>query len=134
MKRPRSRRLWSLLAVLVALFLVGRWLDRSQPIQSYRVIDDRTIAIEVNTSVPQWTRVTDVVETSDRVIVSAGSFIFPWPQGAGAATSGELFVTLRQPLGGRIVIDGTTGLEVERSPCPWSLWHLGKCDGQTGPP
>ena len=46
MKRLKSRRLWVVLAVLVALVLVGRWLDRSQPIQSYRVIDDRTIAVE----------------------------------------------------------------------------------------
>ena len=69
MKRLRSRRLLVVLAMLVALVLVGRWLDRSQPIESYRVIDDRTIAVEVDTSSPQWTRVTGVSETWDKVVV-----------------------------------------------------------------
>ncbi len=91
MERLRSRRLWVVLAILVGLLLVGRWLDRSQPIQSYRVIDDRTIAVEVDASSPQWTRITGVTETSDRVVVSVGSFIFPWPQPeAGVGTSEEL--------------------------------------------
>ena len=43
MKRLKSRRLWVVLAILVGLILVGRWLDRSQPIEGYRVINDRTI-------------------------------------------------------------------------------------------
>ncbi len=134
-KRLKSRRLWVVLAVLVALVLVGRWLDRSQPIQSYRVIDDRTIAVEVDSSSPQWTRVTAVTETSDRVIVSVGSFIFPWPQAeAGVGTSEELPVTLSQPIGRRSVIDGYTGDTVAQEPCPWSLRSQGKCAGQSSAP
>jgi hypothetical protein len=111
-------------------------MDQSQPIQSYRVIDDRTIAVEVDASSPQWTRVTAVAETSDRVIVSVGSFIFPWPAGpeAGVGRSEELLVTLRQPLGNRLVIDGYTGNTVEPVACSWSLWSQGKCAGQTSPP
>ena len=121
--------------MLVALFVVGRWMDRSQPIQSYRVIDDRTIAVEVDTSSPQWTRVTGVSETWDKVVVSVGSFIFPWPQlGTDVAKSGELSVTLSQPLGTRSVVDGYTGDTVARVQCPWSLGSQGKCAGQSSPP
>ena len=121
--------------MLVALFVVGRWMDRSQPIQSYRVIDDRTIAVEVDASSPQWTRITGVTETSDRVIVSVGSFIFPWPQPeAGVGTSEELLVTLSQPIGNRSVTDGYTGDIVAQVQCPWSLGSQGKCAGQSSPP
>jgi hypothetical protein len=134
-KRRASRRLWVLLAILVGLFLFGRWLDRSQAIQSYRVVDDRTIAVEVDASSPEWTRITGVTETSDRVIVSVGSLIFPWPQAvAGVGRSEELPVTLRQPLGSRLVVDGNTGETVQRVQCPWSLWSQGKCAGQGSPP
>jgi hypothetical protein len=129
-KRLKSRRLWVVLAVLVALVLVGRWLDRSQPIQGYRVVDDRTIAVEVDASSPQWTRITGITETPDRVIVSVGSFIFPWPQPeAGVGRSEELLVTLSQPIGSRLVIDGHTGDRVERVQCP-----LGRCAGQSAAP
>ena len=130
MKRLKSRRLWVVIAVVAGLILVGRWLDRSQPIRSYRVIDDRTIAVEVDSSSPQWTRITSVTETQDRVIVSVGSFIFPWPQAqAGVGTSEELLVTLSQPIGSRSVIDGYTGDTVAQVQCP-----QGKCPGQSSPP
>lgn len=136
MKRLKSRRLWVVLAILVGLLLLGRWLDRSQPIQVYRLIDDRTIAVEVDASSPQWTRVTGVTETSDRVIVSVGSFIFPWPQGPGGGVgrSEELRVTLSQPLGNRMVVDGNTGETVPRVNCTPQAWAQGECPGQTGPP
>lgn len=136
MKRLKSRRLWGLLAVLLAVFVLGRWLDRSQPIQSYRVIDHQTIGIEVDASSPQWTRITGVTETSDRVVVSVGSFIFPWPQGpsGGVGRSQELIVTLSQPLGSRSVIDGNTGDRVQEVACPWSLYSQGKCAGQISLP
>ena len=128
MKRLKSRRLWVVLAVLAGLILVGRWLDRSQLIQSYRVVDDRTIAVEVDAGSPQWTRITGVSETSDRVTVSVGSFIFPWPQAeAGVGTSEELLVTLGQPIGSRSVIDGYTGDTVAQVQCPWSVGSQGKC-------
>jgi hypothetical protein len=134
-KRLKSRRLWIVLAVLAGLILVGRWLDRAQPIQSYRVVDDRTIAVEVDASSPQWTRITGVSETSDRIIVSVGSFIFPWPQPmAGVGTSEELLVTLSQPIGSRSVIDGYTGEAVAQVQCPWSLGSQGKCTGQSSTP
>jgi hypothetical protein len=134
-KRVKSRRLWILLALLVSLLVLGRWLDRAQPIQSYRVIDDQTIGIEVDASSPQWTRVTGVVETPDRVTVSVGSFIFPWPQGpsGGVGTSQELIVTLSRPLGGRLVVDGNTGDGVREVACPWSVYSQGKCAGQAAP-
>lgn len=135
MKRLKSRRLWVAIAVVAGLILVGRWLDRSQPIRSYRVIDDRTIGVEVDASSPQWTRITGVSETSDRVTVSVGSFIFPWPQAeAGVGTSEELLVTLSQPIGSRSVIDGYTGDTVSQVECPFSLFSQGKCAGQSSAP
>jgi hypothetical protein len=102
-KRLKSRRLWVVLAVLAGLILVGRWLDRSQPIQSYRVVDDRTIAVEVDASSPQWTRITSVTETSDRVTVSVGSFIFPLATVGGwrwdeRGVAGDLESADRQPI------------------------------------
>jgi hypothetical protein len=134
-KRPKSRRLWVVLAVLVGLLVVGRWMDRAQPIQSFRVIDDRTIAVEVDSSSPKWTRVTGVTETSDQVIVGVGSFIFPWPQmGTDVGKSEELLVTLSQPLGSRSVVDAHTGDTIVQVQCPWSLGSQGKCAGQSSPP
>jgi hypothetical protein len=134
-KRLKSRRLWVVIAVVAGLILVGRWLDRSQPIQSYRVIDDRTIAVEVDSSSPQWTRITSVTETQDRVTVSVGSFIFPWPQAeAGVGTSEELLVTLGQSIGSRSVMDGYTDDAVSQVRCPWSLFSQGKCAGQSSAP
>jgi len=77
-KRLKSRRLWVVLAILVGLILVGRWLD---PVTAHRgVIASSTTgrsASRVDASSPQWTRITGVTETSDRVIVSVGSSSFP---------------------------------------------------------
>ncbi len=134
MKRLKSRRLWVVLAILVGLLVIGRWMDRSQPIESYRVIDNRTIAVEVDASSPKWTRITGVTETWDRVVVGVGSFIFPWPHlGTDVGTSQELLVTLSQPLGSRAVVDAYTGDVVARIECPWSLASQGKCAGQPAP-
>jgi hypothetical protein len=132
-KRPTSRRLLNVIAVLAVLFVIGRWLDRSQPIIGYRVIDDRTIAVTVDSSSPQWTRITGVNETSDRVIVSVGSFIFPVPHKfAGVGMTEELLVTLGGPLGSRSVVDGYTGYVVDQIPCRPTEWQ--HCIGQGSPP
>jgi EamA domain-containing membrane protein RarD len=102
-KRLKSRRLWVVITVVAALILVGRWLDRLQLIQSYRVVDDRTIAVQVDSSSPQWTRITSVVETHDRVTVSVGSFIFPLAPVGGwrwdeRGVAGDLESADRQPI------------------------------------
>jgi hypothetical protein len=132
-RRPKSSRLLKALAVLAVLFVVGRWLDRSQPIIGYRVIDDGTIAVTVDASSPQWTRITGVTETSDRVTVRVGSFIFPWPQPvAGVGTQEELLVTLGEPLGSRSVVDGYTGYALEQMRCNPTEWR--QCVGQGSGP
>jgi hypothetical protein len=130
----KSKRLWVLVAIVVGLFLLGRWLDRSQPIQSYRVIDDYTIAVELDASSPQWTRITNVTETSERVVINVGSFIIPWAQAeAGVGHSQELVVRLQQPLGSRPVVDGYTGVTVEWVDCNEAAQAQGQCPGQSGP-
>jgi hypothetical protein len=93
---------------VVALIGGGFWAQFGagpDPIDSYRLIDDDTIAIMTTTSDLTWTRVTSVHETETRVEITVRSVTVPLPM-ASVAYPLELTVDLREPLGDRQVMDG----------------------------
>lgn len=119
MKIPNVRRRWIVLAIVVALiFPASRMLDARSLILYYRVVDPQTLMKATTEGAGAWTWVTSVVETPSTVTVTVTSF---WVQ-IGASTQMAYFVEsvahLQQPLAGRTVIDGSTGLSAERANCP----------------
>lgn len=111
---PGSRRSWILLLVAVALVVVAvRVQQPTVPIFSYRVIDDDTLAIQTVTGPWTWTRLTGVAETPSSITVGVGALSVPLPGYGGDIL--ELTVTLQDPIDGRTVIDGSSGLPVPRS-------------------
>ena len=111
----RSRRHWVPVIIIIALAAVFvRLLDSAAFIESYRVIDDHTIAVQTVSGPGTWTRVTGVTESASSVTVSVSSLRAPLLAGTGDDLV-DLTVTLRDPLGGRQVIDASTGLAAPRA-------------------
>lgn len=113
------RRRWIVLAVIVALvFTAYRMLDARSTIDYYRVVDPHTLMVGTTEGAGAWTRVTSVAETPSTVTIIVASF---WIQ-IGASTEMAYFAEsvahLQQPLADRTVIDGSTGLPVDRVSCP----------------
>jgi hypothetical protein len=106
---------------LAATLVILSWLlfvAREYPsrIDSYRVVDERTIVVQVVAPPRGWTWVDEVVESSSAVKVSVRSFdLLPGP-GTAYAISLELTVQLDEPLGDRLVEDGD-GRPVPRPNC-----------------
>jgi hypothetical protein len=73
---------------------------------SYAVVDRRSIAVQVGVAPCSWTRVTNVAETSAEVRVKVETLPCPIP-GPGTAELAvrELTVSLAADLGARIVED-----------------------------
>ena len=94
-----------LVALLVAVWLLMLAKNYTASIASYRVVDDRTIAVEVVAGHQSWCRVTSVAETS--AVVRTGAQCLDWLALPGTAEGVlyELTVRLSQPLGSRVVVD-----------------------------
>jgi hypothetical protein len=86
--------------LLAAYLLIGRPV----PIESYRVLDERTIAIRVVTGDLTWTRVAAVRETDSAVEVAITAVSAPLPM-ADIGRPVELTVDLQRPIGDRTVFD-----------------------------
>ena len=101
------------LALIVAIPVVTFLLtDRSPQIVSYRLGDERTIVVTTAVGPGSWTRLGSVVETAESVTVTVRSFHFQFGAGPGYAALVEIVITLREPLGDRQVIDGSSGSAV----------------------
>jgi hypothetical protein len=102
--------------VVVTLVAAGTWLvlDRPWDIESYRVVDDHTLVVTTSSGWLDWTRVTSVTESTSSVVISLRKFRLPLPGTGGPAT--DFTVTLREPIGGRAVVDAGTGREIFRRP------------------
>lgn len=105
-------RLWILLAIVaVAVVLLvqsnATVLVNSYPrMDSYRAIDQRTIAVTVAVAPRSWTRVTDVAETATDVRVKVESLAWPIPlPGSADLELRDLTVSLASDLGERVVRD-----------------------------
>ncbi len=104
---PRALWVVGLIAIIVALLLVAQNSTVLFPqISSYRLIDERTVALTVGGAPCSWTRVTGVSETTAEVRIKVETLPCPIiaPQ-TNELNLRELTVTLASDLGGRIVDD-----------------------------
>lgn len=108
--RGRVRRLAA--AAVIGASLAVAWVallsgTSPAPVQSYRVVDQRTIVVVVGGAPHGWTRVSGVAESATAVAVSAQTTT--WLPGPGTSDLElvELTVRLAQPLDGRTVTDGS---------------------------
>lgn len=109
----RLRHRWVVLIIVLILgFVAVRLADQGFPIHHYSVIDDHTLILGTVTGPWTWTRITSVTETTSLVTVGVSSLSAPLP-GFGDDIA-ELRVTLGDPIGGRTVIDASSGLPVPR--------------------
>ena len=118
MRPKRLRRRWTAAAVVLVLLVVGvRLLDRASPIDYYRVLDDHTLALGSSTGPGAWTRVTSVSETPSTVTITVSSLLVRLGPGTAVGIAVESVAKLQGPIGGRTVIDGSTGLPVVQTRC-----------------
>ena len=118
MRLPRLRRRWIAVAVaLVVLVAAVRLLDGASWIYYYRVVDDRTLVVGIITGPGAWTRVTSVTETPATVEITVNSLLVQLGPGTAVGVPVESVATLRDPIGTRTVIDGSSGLPVLRTRC-----------------
>lgn len=115
--KPGLRR-WSVLAVVLAATATGvvRGVGQARSLDLYWVPDDRTIVVTSQSGPGEWLRITDVVETDTSVVVGASSLAIPLPATRDDVVG--LSISLREPLGDRIVIDASSGRSLDRAPCP----------------
>jgi hypothetical protein len=104
---PRTLWLAVALVILGVLLLLAQNSTVLVPVMSsYRVIDQRTIAVEVGVAPCSWTRVTNVAETPREVRVTVETLPCPIPgPGTAALAIRELTVSLAADLGARAVED-----------------------------
>lgn len=106
--RHRIRLLLGVAGLLVAAYLL---IGRPVPIESYHVLNERTIAVRVVTGDLTWTRVAGVRETDTFVEVAVTAVTAPVPM-SSIGKPVELTVDLQQPLADRTVIDAATNRDV----------------------
>ncbi len=116
-KRLRSRLLVVLAAVVVLAVAAVRALDSVSSITYYRVIDDRTLVVGTIEGPGAWTRVTSVAETPSTVTITVSSLLFQPGAGEAVGVFVESTATLHDAIAGRTVIDGSSGLPVQRTHC-----------------
>ena len=98
-----------ILGILLALWWVAIAKNYTAAGGNYRLVDDRTIAIQVIGGNGSWCRVTAVVETDSDVRISADCLDWLPLPGTALGVLHELTVRLSQPLGNRSVTDGRGG-------------------------
>ena len=93
--------------------------DLAMRIDYYRVVDQHTIVVGAETEAARETRVTSVVETTTTVTITVRELPSPIRKGGtGVGGDGiELIVKLRDPLGSRTVVDGSSGEVVAFTRC-----------------
>ncbi len=125
MTGSRRRRRWlsvvGSIALLIALFAAA-WLGivarrYEAPINSYRVVDDRTIAVLVMGGRRTWCRLTNIAETASEVRVSGECIDWLPLPGTALGIPVDLTVQLAQPLNDRVVRHGD-GVPVRLQVCP----------------
>ncbi len=109
-KRPIRipRKLWLVLALVVLGVLVAAQNSTvvAPGMDSYAVVNQRTITVSVGVAPCSWTRVTNVAETPTEVRVRVETLPCPIPgPGTAALAVRELTVSLDADLGTRVVED-----------------------------
>lgn len=94
------------LVILVAVWWAVIAKNYTASATSYRLVDDRTIAIQVIGGRRSWCRITTVAETDTDVRIGADCLDWLPLPGTALGVPYELAVRLGQPLGNRSVTDG----------------------------
>jgi len=119
MRLPRLRRRWIAVAVVLVLVVAAvRLLDSASWIYYYRVVDDHTLLVGTVSGQGARVRVTSVIETPTTVTITVSTFFIQLGSGTAVGIPYESVAKLHEPLGGRTVIDGSSGLPVQRADCP----------------
>lgn len=101
----------SLIGIVVVAVLVAAWIlfvtkDYTVGIESYRVVDDQTLSVQVRAGSRWWCRLTNTAETIADIRLSVACLDWlPLPGDAGGYPH-ELTMHLAAPLGDRVVLDG----------------------------
>src|SRR5665811_1738652 len=131
MRALRLRRWWVVVAVIaivtVLVFTVYGSFDRPSWIDYYRVVDDETLLVGTISGPGATVRVTNVTETSSTVTITVSTFLFQIGPQAGVGIPNESVAKLHDTLGSRSVIDGSSGLPVERAICPPPAYFAPVC-------
>jgi hypothetical protein len=115
--RIRRRRVVLVATVLVLAFAAIRSLDNPSWTYYYRVVDERTLVVGTTAGTGAWTRVTSVVETPSTVTITVSSLLVQLGPGTAVGVPVESSAILRDPIASRTVIDGSSGLTVQRTRC-----------------
>jgi hypothetical protein len=119
MRPPRLWRRWVAVVAVVLVLAVAavRSLDSPSWIYYYRVVDERTLVVGTVTGPGAWTRVTSVTETPVTVTITVSSLLVQFGPGAAVGVPVESAAKLHDPIASRTVIDGSSGLPVQRTHC-----------------
>jgi hypothetical protein len=104
------RKVWLALALVAAgvLLLAQNSTVLAPYMESYVVVDQRTIAVKVAVAPCSWTRVTGIAETTTDVRVKVETLPCPLPlAGTGALEVRDLTVSLTSDLAPRVVQDAS---------------------------
>jgi hypothetical protein len=131
MRFARRRRWWAVAAVIaivaVLVFAGYRSLDNPSWIYYYRVVDDLTVVAGTISGPGATVGVTNVTETPSTVTITVSTFLFELGPQAGVGYPYESVAKLQDPLEGRTVIDGSSGLPVQRATCPPPAYFAPVC-------
>jgi len=127
----RLRRWWVVLAVLAVVALLAfmgyRSLDTPSWIYYYRVADQQTLLVGTISGIGATVRVTNVTETPSTVTITVSTFLFEVGPQAAVGIPHESVAKLHDSLGERSVIDGSSGLPVQRATCPPPAYFAPVC-------
>jgi hypothetical protein len=108
-----------LVVVAIAAVALGVLaLDRPSALYGYRVVDERTLAVMSTEGPGAWTRVGSVVETPSSVTVTIRSVLVRLLPGTAEGIPVRSVIALRDPVDGRQVIDGSSGVAIPEIACP----------------
>src|SRR5689334_18983600 len=118
----QGRRPYLVVAVVllsIAALAVYQVLNSTAWIYYYRLTDDQTLMLGVTSGPGADVHLERLVEAPDRVTVTVIAVYIspPLPQ-TGLGYEYEVPAHLAQPLGNRLVVDGSSGRAVTRVACP----------------
>ncbi len=109
--------------VVVSIVAFG---GRPLAIDYYRETAPDEITIGVTSGERSWTLVTSVEDDANSVTVRADAWDWPIP-GPDVGFPVKFVVTLEEPLGGRMVRNGSDGAGVVRTTCEPPIWDAPGC-------
>ena len=112
----RTRRRWVVLGVVMVLVVLAslRLLYQPVTLRSYQEVDPQTLVVAGIGAPGAWTHLDGVQETQSTVTISVSAFTLELGPHTDAGNLLEVEVHLTAPLGGRAVVDGSTGQELVR--------------------